>query len=129
MLSRFRAGARRAGHELLRQLRRLDELAGSLHRKLAGCDAMIAPTVAATAAPVAGLLDSESAYSRANAAMLRNTTPGNLTRLCALTLPCGVDDCGLPAGLMLMQRPNREEALLRLGKAAETALADVTQAA
>jgi Asp-tRNA(Asn)/Glu-tRNA(Gln) amidotransferase A subunit family amidase len=54
-------------------------------------------------------------------------TPGNLTKVCALSIPCGTDDCGaddnaMPAGLMLMQRPHQEEALPRVGKAVETAL-------
>ena len=36
---------RRPGHEVLKVLRELDALAASLHRKLAGCDALLAPTV------------------------------------------------------------------------------------
>ncbi|MBC6440603.1 MAG: amidase [Rhodospirillales bacterium] len=121
MLPRFRSGTKQAGHDILRLLRRLDDLSASLHRKLAGCDAMIAPTVPVMQSAIADLLDDEKAYTRANVMNLRNTTPGNLTRLCALTLPCGTDDLGIPAGLMLMQRPHQEEALLRLGVAVEAA--------
>jgi len=123
MLPRFQAGTKQAGHDLLRLMRRLDELSASLHRKLAGCDAMIAPTVPASPPAIADLLDDEKAYTRANMLNLRNTTPGNLTKLCALSLPCGPDDNGMPAGLMLMQRPHQEEALLRVGVAVEKALA------
>ena len=123
MLPRFRAGKAQAGHELLKVLRELDELAASLHRKLAGCDALLAPTVPRSPPAIKDLVGNQEAYTSANAGMLRNTTPGNLTKLCALTLPCGVDDSGMPAGLMLMQRPHREEALLRLARAVETALA------
>ncbi len=123
MLPRFQSGTKQTGYGLLRLMRRLDELSASMHRKLAGCDAMIAPTVSASPPAIADLIDDEAAYTRANMMALRNTTPGNLTRVCALTLPCGADDNGLPAGLMLMQRPNQEGALLRLGKAVETALA------
>ncbi|MBT5433676.1 MAG: amidase [Rhodospirillaceae bacterium] len=122
MLPRFQSGTKQAGHDLLRLMRRLDELSVSLHRKLAGCDAMIAPTVPATPPAIADLLDDNKAYNKANGGTLRNTTPGNLTKLCALTLPCGTDDNAMPAGLMLMQRPHQEEALLRLGKAVESAL-------
>ncbi len=123
MLPRFQSGTKQTGYGLLRLMRRLDELAASMHRKLAGCDAMIAPTVPASPPAIADLIDDEAAYTRANMMALRNTTPGNLTKVCALTLPCGPDDNGLPAGLMLMQRPHQEGALLRLGKAVETALA------
>jgi aspartyl-tRNA(Asn)/glutamyl-tRNA(Gln) amidotransferase subunit A len=122
MLPRFQSGTKQAGHDLLRLMRRLDELSASLHRKMAGCDAMIAPTVPATPPAIADLIDDLDAYTKANVMSLRNTTPGNLTKVCALTLPCGVDDHGMPAGLMLMQRANQEEALLRVGKAVEAAL-------
>jgi len=123
MLPRFRSGTKQSGHGLLRLMRRLEEISLGLHRKLAGCDAMISPTVPISPPAIADLIDDEAAYTRANMMSLRNTTPGNLTKVCALTLPCGSDDNGLPAGLMLMQRPHQEGALLRLGKAVETALA------
>ena len=123
MLPRFLSGKRQTGYGLLRLMRRLEGLAADLHRQLAGCDAMIAPTVPVPPPPIGDLIDDADAYTAANLAMLRNTTPGNLTRLCALTLPCGPDARGLPVGLMLMQRPFREGALLRLGKAVEDALA------
>ena len=123
MLPRFREGLKQSGVGIIKMLRQLEAVQSTMHRKLAGWDAMIAPTVAASAPPIAGLIDDEDAYRRANRDTLRNTTPGNLLKLCALTLPCGRDDLGLPAGLMLMQRPNQEAAVLRLGKACETAIA------
>jgi aspartyl-tRNA(Asn)/glutamyl-tRNA(Gln) amidotransferase subunit A len=49
---------------------------------------------------------------------LRNTRIGNLMGLCALTLPTGIQSCGV----MLMGHPMQEERLLRLGLAAEAAL-------
>ena len=121
MLPRFLSGKVQAGHEVLSILRELDSLASRLHRRMGGCDALVAPTVRASAAKIADLLGDEKAYRQANAAMLGNTTPGNLLKVCAITLPCGHDASGMPAGLMLMQRPGREEALLRLACAAETA--------
>ena len=122
MLPRFRAGLKQSGVGVVRMLHRLEQVQATFHQKLAGWDAMIAPTVPASPPPIADLLDDEPAYHRANRSMLRNTTPGNLLKTCALTLPCGTDDLGLPAGLMLMQRPDQEAVLLRLGKASETAL-------
>ena len=98
-------GRAQAGHEVLKVLREIDALAASLHRKLAGCDALLAPTVPRSPPAIADLVGNQEAYTSANAGMLRNTTPGNLTKLCALTLPCGVDDSGMPAGLMLRQGP------------------------
>jgi aspartyl-tRNA(Asn)/glutamyl-tRNA(Gln) amidotransferase subunit A len=123
MLSRFRIGLKSTGIDVVRMLRDLDAVQAVMHRRLAGYDAMIAPTVPISPPPIAGLIADEVAYHRTNRATLRNTTPGNLLKLCALTLPCGTDGLGLPAGLMVMQRPHQEAALLRLGKAMETALA------
>ncbi len=122
MLPRFRAGRHQAGFDVLRILRELDGLAASLHVRLAGCDAMVAPTVPASPPAISDLVGDREAYQAANARMLRNTTPGNLMKLCALTLPAGTDGRGMPAGLMLMQRPHREEALLRLARAVEAVL-------
>ena len=121
MLPRFLSGKVQAGHEVLKILRELDSLADRLHRRMGGCDALVAPTVRMSAPKVADLLEDEKAYTDANAAMLGNTTPGNLLKVCAITLPCGKDASGMPAGLMLMQRPGREEALLRLARAVEAA--------
>ncbi|MBT5302267.1 MAG: amidase, partial [Tateyamaria sp.] len=57
-------------------------------------------------------------YVTENLLTLRNTRVGNLLGLCALTLPTGVPSCGI----MLMGAPHSEEALLRVGVAAEQAL-------
>jgi aspartyl-tRNA(Asn)/glutamyl-tRNA(Gln) amidotransferase subunit A len=122
MLPRFLVGLKATGVDVVRMLKGLDDVQAAMHTRLAGYDAMIAPTVPISAPPIADLVDDEKAYTAANRGTLRNTTPGNLLKLCALTLPCGADDLGLPAGLMLMQRPHQEAALLRLGKAVETAL-------
>ncbi len=121
MLPRFLAGKVQAGHEVLEILRQLDSLADRLHRRMGGCDALVAPTVRIGAPKIADLLEDEKTYRNANAAMLGNTTPGNLLKVCAVTLPCGKDASGMPAGLMLMQRPGREEALLRVARAVEAA--------
>ena len=53
---------------------------------------------------------------------LRNTTIGNQLGLCAITLPCGRDDNGLPIGLMLQSPPHTEEKLLSLAHAVELVL-------
>ena len=58
-------------------------------------------------------------YVRVNLLALRNTRIGNLMGACGLTLPAGTPSCGL----MMMAPPGTEEALLRLGYAAEMALA------
>ena len=49
------------------------------------------------------------------------TIPVNLAGTCALSLPCGLSDEGLPIGLQLIGRPFEEETLLRTGYAFEQA--------
>lgn len=49
------------------------------------------------------------------------TIPVNLAGTCALSLPCGFSEEGLPIGLQLIGRPFEEETLLRTGYAFEQA--------
>ena len=47
------------------------------------------------------------------------TVPANLAGIPALSLPCGLDDAGLPVGLQLMAPLMREDLLLRVAFAFE----------
>ena len=58
-------------------------------------------------------------YVTENLLSLRNTRVGNLMGAASLTLPTGVPS----TGIMFVTPPNSEEFLLRLGAAAEAALA------
>lgn len=127
ILRRFRMGAEVSAVDLEKLRRGLGRVAGKLHARLAGVAAMLAPTTAIAPPPIADLVGDDDAYVSANMKALRNTTLGNLLGLCAVTLPCGGDDKGLPVGVMLMARPFAEAALLRLAAATEAALADIAQ--
>jgi aspartyl-tRNA(Asn)/glutamyl-tRNA(Gln) amidotransferase subunit A len=65
------------------------------------------------------LLDDSDYFVSENLLALRNTRIGNLMGLPGLTLPTGVPS----TGIMLMTPPNTEARLLRIGAAAEAALA------
>ena len=52
-------------------------------------------------------VDSDS-FPKLNLLSLRNTVPANLLGLCAITVPCGFTDDGLPLGLQLIGRPFEE---------------------
>jgi aspartyl-tRNA(Asn)/glutamyl-tRNA(Gln) amidotransferase subunit A len=54
-------------------------------------------------------------------ALIRNTAPGNLTGLPAISVPAGFTQAGLPFGLMLHARPFEEELLLAAAHAYEQA--------
>ena len=81
------------------------------------------PTVAVGPPPIAAVEADIAVYRAANVAILRNTRLANYLGCCALTLPCGKDGNGVPAGLMLMAPPGEEERLLRIGRAMEPVLA------
>jgi aspartyl-tRNA(Asn)/glutamyl-tRNA(Gln) amidotransferase subunit A len=68
---------------------------------------------------IADLAADEEYYVERNLKALRNTRIGNLMGSCALTLPTGAPSCGIT----LTTLPMQEERLLRLGAAAEAALA------
>ncbi|MCB2111227.1 MAG: amidase [Defluviimonas sp.] len=116
---RFRAGAQHAGADFVAAWRRLRRLREDWSEATAAFDAVLVPTVPSLP-PVIARLEAESDYFIAeNLLALRNTRIGNLMGLAGLTLPTGLAS----TGITLLGRPGQEELLLRLGAAAEAALA------
>ncbi|MEZ5760525.1 MAG: amidase family protein [Paracoccaceae bacterium] len=116
---RFRLGNRFTGAEYVAAWRRLRELRALWHARTAGFDAVLVPTSPILPPDVARLLADEDYFTTENLLALRNTRIGNLMGLCGLTLPTGIPSCGIT----LLAAPMAEERLLRLGAAAEAALA------
>lgn len=83
-----------------------------------GYDAVIMPTAPSLPPELDRLKTDVSYYVTENLLALRNTRVGNLMGLCGLTLPTGIPSCGI----LLNGQAGQEEALLRLGAAAEAAL-------
>lgn len=84
-------------------------------------DALLMPTCAAVAPPIADLDDDDEAYGKANMRMLRNTTVGNFLDACAVSLPCHAPGTG-PVGLMAMAANRHDGWLARVGLAIESVL-------
>lgn len=116
---RFQSGASIAAAEYVAGWRRLDALRAAYRAAAAGADAVILPTTPNVAPKLARVAEDAAHYVAENLRTLRNTRIGNLMGLAALTLPAGPPGCGL----MLMGPPGSEARLLRLGAAAEAALA------
>lgn len=116
---RFRLGRRFAGSDYVAGWRRLHELRALWRARTAGYDAVLTPTSPILPPDVARLMSDEAYFTTENLLALRNTRIGNLMGLCGLTLPTGVPACGIT----LLGAPMGEERLLRLGAAAEAALA------
>ena len=102
----------------------LAQAALALHERIRRHGVFLMPTAASGAPPIAALEADSEVYRAANIAALRNTRLANYLNCCALTLPCGRDQNGVPVGLMLMAPPGDEEHLLRLGHAIEPVIAE-----
>ncbi|MEE9387140.1 MAG: amidase family protein [Paracoccaceae bacterium] len=86
---------------------------------VAGYDAVIMPTSASLPPNIDKLASDDDYYIAANLLALRNTRVANLMDAAALTLPTGV-----PAtGISFLTPPRSEHRLLRIGAAAQAALA------
>ncbi|MFP6754373.1 MAG: amidase family protein [Alphaproteobacteria bacterium] len=91
-----------------------------LYQRMAGYDALIAPTIPIAPPPIAEVEGDIDKYRIANGYALRNTQLGNLLACCALTLP--VRCSPTPAGLMIMAPSGEDDRLLRVGKAIESTI-------
>ncbi len=99
--------------------RRMAALADTL---FGDADVLALPANLITPPPVAEVLDDLDRYKHVNLATLRPTCPVNLLDLCAVSLPVGLDDAGMPVGLQLVARHGQDEALLGAALAAERVL-------
>ncbi|MBY5933240.1 amidase [Tateyamaria omphalii] len=118
ILQRFRLGKEFSAPDYNAAWAKLEAVRQAWDAAVASYDAVLAPS-APILPPNLERLNSDSDYYKTeNLMALRNTRVGNLMGICALTLPTGVPSCGI----MLMGFRDGEEALLRLGAAAELAL-------
>ncbi|WP_170547014.1 amidase [Ruegeria arenilitoris] len=119
ILERFRGGKNVSGPDYIAAWSKLKAIRAAWDAATAGFDAVLAPTSPILPPNLDRLMADHDYYVTENLLALRNTRIGNLMGLAALTLPTGTPGCGL----MMMGYPGSEEALLRLGSAAEAALA------
>lgn len=114
---RFRGGAAISAADFVAGWQRLDTLRAEYSAATAGYDAVILPTVPILPPKLEAVAQDDDLFVSENLLTLQNTRIGNLMGLAGLTLPTGVPSCGI-----LFQGPS-EERLLRIGAAAEVALA------
>lgn len=116
---RFRSGQNYSAPDYVAAWAKLDACRAAWDMATAGFDAVLAPTAPILPSDRDRLMQDQDYYVTENLLAMRNTRIGNMMGLCGLSLPTGTPGCGL----MLMGRPDCEEALLRTGAAAERALA------
>ncbi len=120
--TRIRRGERMAAADYLDLLQARRRWIADMEAVMAGFDAMVMPTVACVAPPIAALEPPhDEAYLAANRLILRNTDTVNFLDGCALSLPCHEPGTA-PVGLMLAAPGGRDAGLLALGLAVEAAL-------
>ncbi|HEY0487729.1 MAG TPA: Asp-tRNA(Asn)/Glu-tRNA(Gln) amidotransferase subunit GatA [Mycobacteriales bacterium] len=83
-------------------------------------DVLISPTTPTTAFRIGERLDDPMAMYRADLA----TIPSNLAGNAAMSVPCGLDDEGLPVGLQIMAPAMADDRLYRVGAAVEAAFTE-----
>ncbi|SES29499.1 aspartyl-tRNA(Asn)/glutamyl-tRNA(Gln) amidotransferase subunit A [Tranquillimonas rosea] len=116
---RFRGGAAVSAPDYIAAWQALKRCRAEYLDATAGYDAVVLPTCPILPPKIARLETESEYFSKVNLMTLRNTRLGSLLGLTGLTLPTGTPSTGL-----LFQTPaGTESRLLRLGHAAESALA------
>ncbi len=119
ILERVRGGRDVKAADYIAAWHRLTAIRAEYIAATAGFDAVIMPTAPMLPPNIARLMTDDAYYKVENLLALRNTRVTNLMGGASLTLPTGVPSCGI----MLNVSPGQDDRLLRLGAAAEAALA------
>ena len=98
--------------EYVRSMQARIRLVAEWDRMFEGYDVVLSPTVGMTAPPISGPIVRQP--------LVAYTFLVNFAGYCAATVPCGFVG-GLPIGLQIIARPNKEALVLRLAKALEVA--------
>ncbi len=114
-------GAETPAHEYLKTELEWRKLRASTMKQLADVDALLCPTVMIGATPVAEVAHDMERYAKRNLQCLRNTAIGNTLNLCAVTVPCGFTENGMPVGLMIYGKSFDEATVLRVARAYQKA--------
>lgn len=119
--ARASVGLEALGVEVLRALRRHEELIDLTRGRFADIDAWITPTVPIVARPLSQYMEPAKGLEL-TAMATRNTQPGNMFGMCGCSMP--LHQCGsrLPVGLQLLMPKGEDDALLALACAVEAAL-------
>jgi len=111
---RLASGKKISAVEYIRVLAERRRVIAEFNETLQKFDALLTPTTPLPAIPV-------SECDQRVAPMSRLTRAANLLDLCALAVPCGFDEIGLPLSLQIIGRAYDEARVLRIGWAYENA--------
>lgn len=119
--SRIGDAANLPAHEYLARLHAMRSLSISVDARLRDVDVLVSPTVANTP-PKLNDIKTPGRYGPQNLLCLRNTSVVSYLNLCAVTIPVGFDRVGMPVGLQLVARAQKEERLLAIAASCEGVL-------
>ena len=119
ILDRFRSGGTIKAMDFVAGWRRLHDLRQGFAAATSAFDAVLLPTSPILPPNADRLMTDADYYVTENLLAMRNTRIGNLMDHCALTLPTSQPSCGIS----VMCPPGHDDRLLRIGLAAEAALA------
>lgn len=112
IVRRFEAGREISDERLAEaHLRRAADQA-AFHAWLAGYDGLLSPTCPIPAPPIDTVDETVSPLSRL-------TRAANYLDLPGISVPCGLTEAGLPAGLQILGRPRDEASVVAIGAAFE----------
>jgi aspartyl-tRNA(Asn)/glutamyl-tRNA(Gln) amidotransferase subunit A len=120
-LRRIRFGEDISAAEYIRCRRELDIERRRAQDIFAAVDLLVTPTTPIPAPAIADLKKNPEALRPAELVLLRNTRPFNVWGLPTISVPCGFTKGGLPIGLQIAGPPWREDLVLRLAHAYESA--------
>jgi aspartyl-tRNA(Asn)/glutamyl-tRNA(Gln) amidotransferase subunit A len=121
-LRRIRAGENITAAKYILRRRELDEARRRAQDIFADVDLLVTPTTPVPAPAIADLKKDPGALRPAELTLLRNTRPFNVWGLPAISVPCGFTKSGLPIGLQIAGPHWREDLVLRLAHAYESAV-------
>jgi aspartyl-tRNA(Asn)/glutamyl-tRNA(Gln) amidotransferase subunit A len=119
---RIERGARQSAADYIELVAARAAWIARVNAHVARFDALLLPTVAITAPPLAPLVASDDLYTKLNALVLRNTSVINFLDGCALSVPCHEPDLA-PVGLMIAAPRDHDSRILSIGLAIERVLA------
>jgi aspartyl-tRNA(Asn)/glutamyl-tRNA(Gln) amidotransferase subunit A len=122
-LRRIRSGENISAVEYIRRRRGLDQERRRARDFFADVDLLVTPATPIPAPAIADLKKDPGALRPAELRLLRNTRPFNVWGLPAVSVPCGFTKGGLPIGLQIAGPHWREDLVLRLAHAYESATA------
>ncbi|MGA9304042.1 MAG: amidase [Candidatus Sulfotelmatobacter sp.] len=122
-LRRIRSGENISAGEYILRRRELDEERRRSRDFFADVDLLVTPATPIPAPAIADLRKEPEALRPAELRLLRNTRPFNVWGLPAISVPCGFTKHGLPIGLQIAGPHWREDLVLRLARAYESATA------